>query len=486
MKKTTFTPTSIKCLVVLLVSFNAYAQIGIGTTNPDASSILEIKSTNKGMLTPRMTTAQRTAITSPANGLLVYDTTENSFYFYQDTVWTRIDAETRDNYKLVKSANDLIDELAAGGGSKYLLDSNTLYEINGTISLAHPIDLNEAYVMGLDSGQDVLVRIGGTLFEGVKGGFVKNLTVSAPGGTVFNLSGIGSENLIFKDAYVVNSNSVGSISNYNIVFIDVAQYAYNTTGITYNNIGDLLISNTGWQSTNSGTYETYTGSFDLIQKQGGFMKIDGTVAGIDVSSNPNVSKAVLTGANFDGTSSEYIKRYTTGSYPNYNFTNTWTVNCPGIPVESDQVSSGNIYYDGTITTGFIQTITNNSPLNLLGNSNSNSTTAVNVLRTASPQNNRITYEGKKARTFQLNASLSVRGNSGVGDYYAFFIRKNGTTTLTETNTLMRVNSASDISSNSISGTVELDPNDYIEIWGQRLTGSGTTSITVFSLNLNIK
>ena len=486
MKKTYIIPTLIMCLVVLLISFNTYAQIGMGTTNPDASSILEIKSTNKGMLTPRMTSVQRTAISSPANGLLVYDITENSFYFYQNTVWTKIDAETRDNYKLVKSAADLSEELTAGGGSKYLLNANTIYEINGTISLAYPIDLNEAYVMGLDSGQDVLVRIGGTLFEGTKGGFIKNLTASAPAGTIFNLTGTGSENLVFKDAYAANSNSVGSVSNFKIVFIDVAQYAYNATGITYSNIGDLLISNTGWQSTNSGTYETYTGSFDLIQKQGGFMKIDGTAVGIDVSSNPNVSKAVLTGANFDGTSTAYIKKYTAGTYPHYNFTNSWTVNCPGIPVESDEVSSGNIYYDGTITTGFIQTVTNNAPLNLLGNSNSNSTTAVNVLRTASPQNNRITYEGKKARTFQLNASLSVRGNSGVGNYYAFFIRKNSTTTLTETNTLMRVNSTSDISSNSISGTVELDPNDYIEIWGQRLTGSGTTSITVFSLNLNIK
>ena len=51
---------------------------------------------------------------------------------------------------------------------------------------------------------------------------------------------------------------------------------------------------------------------------------------------------------------------------------------------------------------------------------------------------------------------------------------------------MRVNSTSDISSNSISGTVELEPTDYIEIWGQRLIGSGSTSITVFSLNLSIK
>ena len=73
-----------------------------------------------------------------------------------------------------------------------------------------------------------------------------------------------------------------------------------------------------------------------------------------------------------------------------------------------------------------------------------------------------------------------------GDFYAFFIRKNGLITLVETNTLMRVNNISDINSISISGTVELNPNDYIEIWGQRLVGSGSTSISVFSLNLNIK
>jgi len=476
----------IKCLVLMLTSYSAMAQVGIGTLTPDASSMLDINSTSKGLLAPRMTSVQRLAITSPANGLLVFDTTDNAFYFYDASQWTKIDSKVRNNHKLIKSVTDLSDELTNGGGTEYLLDENTFYEINGIINLAYPINLNNAFVSGMDTYEDVLVKTGGTMFSSTKGGVIKNVTLSAPGGTVFALNGTTSENLIVRDAVIANSNAVGTISGFKMVFFSIVQFLNNSDGLTYTDITDLLISNTGWQSSNSGTYETYTGTFEFIQKQGGFMVLNGAASGIDVSSNPTVLNAVLSDVSFSGASTQYVDGYTVGSYTGYNFNNAWNVNCPGIPVESDEVSGGNIYYDGTITTGFVQTITNNSPLNLSGNGNSNTTTLVNDLRTMSTQDNRITYTGKETRTFQVNAALSIRGNSGVGDFYAFFIRKNGSNTLTETNTLMRVNNTSDISSNSISGTVELAPNDYIEIWGQRLTGSGTTSITVFSLNLSIK
>ena len=59
---------------LLLVSI-AHSQVGINTNSPDPSAMLDIDSVDKGLLTPRMTTAQRDAITSPATGLLVFDTT---------------------------------------------------------------------------------------------------------------------------------------------------------------------------------------------------------------------------------------------------------------------------------------------------------------------------------------------------------------------------------------------------------------------------
>jgi hypothetical protein len=64
--------------------------IGIGTTSPDASAQLEVNSTSKGFLLPRMTTAQRTTIISPANGLLVYDIDTKTFWYRDVAVWKEI------------------------------------------------------------------------------------------------------------------------------------------------------------------------------------------------------------------------------------------------------------------------------------------------------------------------------------------------------------------------------------------------------------
>lgn len=71
-------------IVLIVVSGSVVGQnnVGIGTPNPDPSSILELNDNTKGFLTTRVTTAERLAIPSPANGLLVFDVTVNCFYFY--------------------------------------------------------------------------------------------------------------------------------------------------------------------------------------------------------------------------------------------------------------------------------------------------------------------------------------------------------------------------------------------------------------------
>lgn len=65
------------------------AGVGINNTSPDASAVLDVASTTQGFLPPRMTTAQRDAISSPAAGLIIYNTTTNKLNVYT-TTWEQI------------------------------------------------------------------------------------------------------------------------------------------------------------------------------------------------------------------------------------------------------------------------------------------------------------------------------------------------------------------------------------------------------------
>jgi hypothetical protein len=66
----------------LCYQLSSFAQLGIGTTAPDASSVLDLTSTSKGLLVPRMTNAQISAISNPANALLVYQTDNTPGYYF--------------------------------------------------------------------------------------------------------------------------------------------------------------------------------------------------------------------------------------------------------------------------------------------------------------------------------------------------------------------------------------------------------------------
>jgi len=60
----------------LFAATGAFTQVGVNTDNstPDPSAMLDVKSTNKGILIPRLTLAQRNAIANPAGGLMIYQT----------------------------------------------------------------------------------------------------------------------------------------------------------------------------------------------------------------------------------------------------------------------------------------------------------------------------------------------------------------------------------------------------------------------------
>lgn len=102
-------------LIGLLFTLGAKAQVGIGTNAPDASAQLEILSTSKGLLIPRMSLAQRNEINNPANGLLIYQIVNSpGFYYFNNGSWV----------KLVNSS-----ETTSGGSgtpTNTILNGNTL------------------------------------------------------------------------------------------------------------------------------------------------------------------------------------------------------------------------------------------------------------------------------------------------------------------------------------------------------------------------
>jgi len=470
MNLTTFAVT---LSLFLLVKVGAVAQVGIGTTNPESSSILDISSSTKGLLMPRMTTAERGAITTPVNGLIVYDTDQSSFYYYDSSAWVNTSnaSITRNNHKIIKSESDLASELTAGGGSKILLSSNTLYEINGTVSLSYPIELNNAYLVGKDTYDDILVRIGGVLFTGTTGGTIKGVTLSAPGGTIFSLTAASTENLIVRDLIISNSGSVGTISGFGLVFKSVIQYSGNSTGIVYSNITDLLLSNIGWFANNSGVYETFTGTFNFIEKQGGFSKANGAVVALDVSSNPNVAIGALTGTSFSGTSANYVNKYTVGSFSGYNFSKEWTINCPGIPKESDAEATGYYNMSGNTTTTSFAAV--NTPAKIAG-----TTTAANLFRMEA-SNNRLTYKGSKPRHFEIICTSTVDHTSGGNRIFSYYIYKNGVQ-LSAISAERRFPN-NDIGNFTLIGSVFMNVDDYVEVWAENQTNGVSTLLTKLSV-----
>lgn len=101
----------IKQLFFVLMAFAAPGYIqaqsaGIGTTTPNSSAVLDVTSSSKGILIPRLTTAQRDAIVNPANGLLIYNSTVKQYNFYNGTRWQQVNGIPKGAMVLNKNYDD--------------------------------------------------------------------------------------------------------------------------------------------------------------------------------------------------------------------------------------------------------------------------------------------------------------------------------------------------------------------------------------------
>jgi hypothetical protein len=118
------------CLFFMLASVPLFAQIGIGTKTPAPSAALEITSStnNKGILIPRITATQKDAIVNPAEGLLIYQTTApTGFYYYTGTAWKLMAIQTD-----VASKVDKVDGKDLSSNDYTTAEKTKLSAITGT------------------------------------------------------------------------------------------------------------------------------------------------------------------------------------------------------------------------------------------------------------------------------------------------------------------------------------------------------------------
>lgn len=116
--------TSILCILLFLLNKSIGQSVGIGITAPDPSAILHLNSNAKGFLLPSMASFERTAIVSPAEGLLLHDFNTKSIWFRTSANWT----------ELVTKSNNLWQE---NGGDIYRLSGNVAIGLTSSGNRLH-------------------------------------------------------------------------------------------------------------------------------------------------------------------------------------------------------------------------------------------------------------------------------------------------------------------------------------------------------------
>jgi hypothetical protein len=467
------------CLLVLFFTGAVQAQVKIGN-NPnsiDANSLLELESTNKGFLPPRVALTSVTSVSPLAapvpTGMIVYNNGNNitnGHYTWNGNSWRLINTQARDNYVIVKSTADLPTPVSG----IITLAANTVYEINGTVPLTSKINLNGSTIIGNDKINDQLLYTptSGELFTGSLGGNIRNVTISATGAgaRLFNVDAANNPtvSLVLEFVYIFNCDNVGLLKGFAgfVVFNSVA-FSNNTNGLTLQDIGDYIELNNFWIADNKNTYVTLVGTFSTILIEGGKRHALSFFGGksLDVSGITTITTgAELKSTLFVGDGTKVVGA----------FSNQWEVEATGLDTEKDAVASGNLYISTALGTTFGAA---NVPVKVLG-----TTTTASLYRVSSPVSNRLTYAGTKTRRFQVICSLSLLA-SGNNKNFTFYVAKNGVV-LPESKQLFKCSSQVDRGSLTLSCTVPLAPNDYVEVWVAN--NSDGTTVTIESLNLAIK
>ena len=258
--------------LLLAISFfyclQSFSQVGIGTNTPDASAKLDITSTDKGLLTPRMTASQRGLITSPATGLLIYQTDGTTgFYYYTGAAWIAL--STSENAvpsgTIISYAGSTAPAgwMLCDGSAISRTTYSTLFSVvsttygagNGSTTFTLP-DLRGRTVFGKDNmGGSAASRL-------TSAGGITGTTLGATGGAQTKSLATGempSHSHTYKDAYFAENHSQsGAVGNNQRYGLSAGSdndnnFYFRTNTNTHTGNGNDAATNINTSSEGSGT-----------------------------------------------------------------------------------------------------------------------------------------------------------------------------------------------------------------------------------------
>lgn len=243
-------------------TFPASGSVGIGTTDPTSSALLEVTSTTKGVLVPRMTKAQRDGILSPAVGLLIYQTNLTpGFYYFDGSGWTAISSKdatrtlnnlttTAVNATLQPGTDNTIDLGSTAFSWKNLfvdgvgyLGSVKIGTFTGTPTAGH-------------------IRWTGTDFEGYNGVSWVSLTATGGGGgggAATDLSNLSSTNINTDlKPQTDNMHDLGAFDkNWQNIYLSGSIQKGNAHALTITTNGNVIMGNTSRTDLELLTFSNY-------------------------------------------------------------------------------------------------------------------------------------------------------------------------------------------------------------------------------------
>ncbi len=272
-------------LVALLFAIHLNAQVGIGTVTPDASSALHIASTTKGLLTPRMTTAQRDAIVSPANGLFIYNLDSNCFQHFNGATWSACLGTTSAIKSLVcppapvingyyvagtvtNTSNTITVSVTTTATDSYSITTNT---INGYSFAAAGVVLTAGTHNIVLSSTGTPINVGTNSFTislaGSAGTCTANITVTATAPPVLkNCQALMLAGYTSNGVYTIDPDGAGGNAPYNCYCNQTDNGGGWTLVFNHNTVGGYWSNNTEADFFNSLNPGITTNKYSILSK----------------------------------------------------------------------------------------------------------------------------------------------------------------------------------------------------------------------------